>query len=476
MASAYSILQDTKISETKQFEHVLCVYPYRCDLKSMGFFPPLGLECIAAAVEPYARILDVVDMRKETGRTKDFLRPETDLVCFSVNWDSDAEFLREEILSVGPDIPVVLGGRHATEDPELWLSQFPNVKMVVRGDGEEIMEDFCRGLPLESIAGLSFRRNGRILHNPNRKPESVRDDLYPNRQRRRYNYEVSFDSITTGLMIDTISSSRGCPFNCTFCSFSRNPWGEKRAWSARSPESVVSELAQIKAPIVVFTDDLFTFKMDRVERICDLIVERKIRKKFLINARLEIARHPEILRKMERAGFVLLMLGIESACDKTLKSMGKGFDTLRIREYFKVLRNSSMFLHGYFIIGNIGESVDEILQITTFARELGLDTIALSSLRTSPHSGLEELVANNPGYQIDAKGKIYSDHCSRREIRQLRRRMVKEFYSTGQLLRLLYKGIRNGALRLLPGLFLRLPKIVIMLAGNRHKHSRYPIL
>jgi radical SAM superfamily enzyme YgiQ (UPF0313 family) len=271
--------------------------------------------------------------------------------------------------------------------------------------------------------------------------------------------------------IDMLSSSRGCPYNCTFCSFSRNPWGEKRRWSARSPESVVEELAQIEAPIVGFTDDLFTLKMDRVERICDLIMERKIHKKFLINARLEIARHPRIMRKMEQAGFVLLMLGIESTCDKTLRSMGKGFDTQQIREYFKILRKSSMILHGYFILGNIGESVEEMLQISSFAHELGLDTIAISTLRVSPHSGLEELVASNPGYKISHSGKIYSDECSCRELRQLRRRIQKEFYSVRQILRIGRKVIANGAFVLLPGAILWLPKFAGSLVRRRGKHS-----
>ena len=67
------------------------------------------------------------------------------------------------------------------------------------------------------------------------------------------------------------------------------PWGYKRQWSARSPESVAEELARIEAPVVAFTDDLFTFDMDRVDRICDLILARGIRKKYIINARLEIA-------------------------------------------------------------------------------------------------------------------------------------------------------------------------------------------
>ena len=471
MSSAYNILQNTETGKKRMFRHVLCSYPYRRDLGKMSFLPPLGLEFIAAVVEPYAQALDVVDMRQEAGRTIDFLRPETDMVCFSVNWNKDVEFLREEIRSIGSEIPVILGGRYATEDPELWLSEFPNVTMVVRGDGEEAMEDICRGLPLEDITGFSFRRDGRIVHNENRKPGSVRDNLYPNRNQRRYNYDINFEDISTGLTIDMLSSSRGCPYNCTFCSFSRNPWGEKRPWSARSPESVVEELAQIEAPIVGFTDDLFTLKMDRVERICDLIIAQKIRKKFLINARLEIARHPEVLRKMEQAGFVLLMLGIESTCDRTLRSMGKGFDTQQIREYCKVLRNSSMILHGYFILGNIGESIEEMLQISTFAHELGLDTIAISTLRASPHSGLEELVASNPGYKIAHNGKIYSDQCSCKELRQLRRRINKEFYSVRQILRLGRKGIANGAFGLLPGALLRLPKIAKALVRRRGKHS-----
>jgi len=437
----------------------------------MSFLPPLGLEFIAAAIEPYTDELDIVDMRQEPGRTRDFLRPETDMVCFSVNWSSDAKFLHEEIRSVKLGIPVILGGRHATEDPELWLRNFPNVSMVVRGDGEETIEEICRGLPLEDITGLSFRKNGRIIHNANRKPGSVRDNLYPNRKRRKYKYDIHFDDISTGLQIDMLSSSRGCPYNCTFCSFSRNPWGEKRSWSARSPESVVAELAQIEAPIVGFTDDIFTLKMDRVERICDLIIAQKIRKKFLINARLEIARHPKILRKMEQAGFVLLMLGIESTSDRTLRSMGKGFDTQQIREYFKVLRSSSMILHGYFILGNIGESIEEMLQISTFAHELGLDTIAISTLRVSPHSGLEELVASNPGYKIAHSGKVYSEQCSCRELRQLRRRIVKEFYSTRQVLQLGRKLIDNGALVLLPNSMLWLPKFAGALVRRKGKHS-----
>ena len=454
------------------YRHVLCVYPYGRELGGVGFFPPLGLESIAAIIEPHTQALDIVDLRQEPGCSKDFMRPDTDMVCFSVNWDRDPDFLRQEILSIPPDVFTLVGGRHATDDPERWLNECPNVDAVVRGDGEELTEDFCRGVPLEDIAGLSFRRNGQIIHNPNRTLGPLRQDVYPNRRLRRYTYQVGFPELSTGLLIDMISSSRGCPFNCTFCSFNRNPWGEKRNWSARSPESVLEELSQIEAPIVGFTDDLFTHDMDRVERICDLILARGIRKNYLINARLEIARHPRVLRKMARAGFMLLMLGIESAHDKTLRSMRKGFNTAQIRQYCKVLGKTNMIMHGYFILGNIGESVQEMFQILPFARELGLDTVAISTLRVGPHSGLEELVAANPGYHVAPNGKVYSDHCSVQQIKQMRRRIYREFFNIPQFLQLVRKGLRVGQLGILPGLILRLPYIALQALNQRRRRSQ----
>ena len=79
---------------------------------------------------------------------------------------------------------------------------------------------------------------------------------------------------------------------------------------------------------------------------------------------------PDVIRKMEAAGFSMLLLGIESAHDKTLRSMRKGFNTAKIREYLSVLRDRKMMLHGYFILGNIGESVEEMMQMGPFAHEL----------------------------------------------------------------------------------------------------------
>ena len=430
--------------KASRYRHVLCVYPYRNDLKRARCFPPIGLEIIASILKPLCSEIDVVDLRHDRGQATDFLRPETDMVCFSVNWDRDADFVREQIRSIGPGRLVVVGGRHATEIPEEWLRDCPNIDILVRGDGEEVIAEIARGRPLESIEGISYRRNGEIVHTANRDPGPIRDDTRPERSLRRTRYEIDVEGVGTGITFDTIMGSRGCPFNCKFCSFSLNPWGNKRRYSARSPESVVDELAGIDADWVAFVDDIFTHDMDRVEAICDLIIKRGIRKHYIVNYRVEAAGRIDVLRKMEQAGFAMLLLGLESAHDKTLRSMSKGFDVATLEKRFAILRGSRMILNGYFILGCIGESEQDMLEIAPFARRLGVDTIALSPLRTVPHDGLRQLVADSPGYHISPKGFVYSDSVSLQDLRRIRRTIWRRFYTPAHVIRLLWKSLRSG--------------------------------
>lgn len=461
-----------KFCPTEKMGHVLCVYPYRRELNDVGFFPPLGLEFIAETIRPFARDTEVVDMRKEKGKTADFIRQDTEMICFSLNWDRDQDFIESELKAAPAGIFTIAGGRHATENPQKWLEKFSNIDIVVRGDGEEAIEEICRGIPLEEITGISFRRNDEIIHNKNRMPGELKDNVFPQRRLRKYTYDVILGGAGTGLEVDMIASSRGCPFNCSFCSFSRNPWGTKRKWAARSPESVVAEIEQTSATLIGFTDDLFTFDMDRVEKICDLLLEKKIRKKYFINARLEIAKRPDVLKKMEKVGFVFLMLGVESPNDKTLKSMNKGFNTAQIEEYFKILSKTKMLLHGYFILGSIGESMDDMAKILPFAQKIKLDTIALSTLRAGPYSGLEELVAQNTGYHIGPKGKIYSDFCSVEELSDMRRQLYRKFYNLPKILHIAKKSVCIGALNFIPGLLPRLPSILFNVIGHRKKRKK----
>lgn len=425
------------------YNHCLCLYPYRKDLKRGRCYPPVGLEIIARVLAPHCRSVDVIDLRHEPGVARDFLKPVTDLVCLSVNWDRDAGSVREQIRSIPAGILTVVGGRHASEDAEGWLADCPNIDILVRGDGEDAIAEIAGGWPLEKIAGISYRRNGVIVHNPNRTLGPIRDDLYPARDMRRYRYTLDFEGVDTGLTVDLLSGSRGCPHNCKFCSFSRNPLGEKRKYSARSPESVVEELGRMDADIVMFTDDIFNHDIDRATRLCDLIIQHGIRKRYVVNARIEIATHMDLVRKMEQAGFAALLLGIESAKEGTLRSLAKGFNIGKIEKCFDTLRHTRMILHGYFILGCIGETEEDMLAIAPFAKRLGLDTLGLSTLRTVPFDGLRQLVADNSGYHVSRKGFVYSDQISRDKLQKIRRAIWRRFYSSGHMLRMVCKLLRG---------------------------------
>jgi len=456
---------ELKPGPTPVFKHVLCVHPYRRTGSSLTAFPPLGLEYVAAALRPYAEKLDLMNFRHEnTPSTKAFLTPDVDLVCYSINWRKDLKFIRDDINALPSGMRVILGGRTATEDPGYWLEACPNVESVVCGDGECAIVEIAKGVPNSEIAGLSHRDdNGQIVHNSPRDNEPLDGDMLPARDLRHRPYYLTTKGVSTGVKVDMVAGSRGCPYNCKFCNFAVNPWGVKRRWAPRTPESIVNEIEKIDADIIFFVDDVFTHHPERVAEICDLLIARNIRKHYIVNARLEIAKRPDVIRKMEQAGFIVLMVGVESTQDETLASMGKGFNIAQAREGFEVLRKSKMLVNAYFIVGNIGETEEQMLSTVPFARSIGASLIHVSRLRNEPHSGLAELVEQTPGYHIDPKGFVYSDQYSSNHIAEMRKKIDKKFHSLLHVAVVVFRLLKMLNWRVKAKAALRMPGFLVTL-------------
>ena len=202
-----------------------------------------------------------------------------------------------------------------------------------------------------------------------------------------------------------------------------------------------------------FTDDNMTNDLKRMERICDLLIEEKIDKTYFINTRLNIAARPDLIEKIYKAGFRVLLVGLESTQDRMLKAMQKGFTTKQAMEWAKVLNRYNFFIHGYFIIGNLGEKEDEMMQIPSYAHKLGVDTLGLSQLRIRRYSPLLDVIKDMPNYHIGSDGNVYSDEYSIERLKQIRRRVTREFYSIPHILRIIKKAIILRALT--PSLFLK---------------------
>lgn len=431
-----------------KYKHVLFLNPYieSTATSFMGLFPPTGLEYVATSAKGLADKLTLIDLRYEKSlcnpeKLLKFIRDEKiDLICVSITWNRQYEEICDFLKLMPDEIPLVVGGYKATEQVEEIFKNCPTVDIIVRGEGEETIKEVLNDAPLESILGISYRKNERLIHNANRCLPDVNKIASPDRTMRGNEYRMSLRGIDmANLTFDTVLSSRGCPFNCKFCTFSLNPLGQKRSYSARNVELVVDEIEKIKANMILFSDDNFATDAKRAEKICDLIVKRGIKKRFTAQVRVDIAKHPGLLEKMVKAGFKLLLIGVESPHDWVLEQFNKGFNSATVRRYFAVLRKYPIFYHGYFIYGNIGESEEEMLYISPFAKEIGVDSITFHKLRIEKFSPLKEIAEGVPGYHVTDRGEIYSDKYSHATLKKIGKKIKFSFYTPIRLLKIAKK-------------------------------------
>ncbi|MFA5063809.1 MAG: radical SAM protein, partial [Candidatus Omnitrophota bacterium] len=367
-----------------RYNHALFLNPYieSSANSTMMLFPPTGLEYVATSAKGLVNKLTLMDLRHEPELSDPdkliaFISSQIDILCVSIGWDRQLDEICQMLNRVPEKITLVVGGYKATEKVEELFQKCPTIDIIVRGEGEETIREVLKGEPLENILGISYRENGSVKHNPNRPLPGVDMLGSPDRALRRTEYSFALNGIKVAdISFDSVLSARGCPFNCKFCTFSLNPLGQKRNYSARSVISVVDEIQSLKAGVIILSDDDFFADPKRAEEICDLIIARKLKKRFMAQARIDIAKHPRLLGKMVKAGFKALLIGIESPHNWILKQLNKGFNQEAIRKYFKVLKKYPIFYNGYFIYGNIGETEKEMLYIGQFAKEIGVDSIA----------------------------------------------------------------------------------------------------
>lgn len=457
-----------------RYNHALALYPYfRDSTATMGVFPPTGLEYIATNMKGLVAKVTLLDLRYEKeyrniDRLSDLIKNEIDLLCISITWDSQFDEICELIRSLPNDVFTVVGGHKATEEVETLFTRCPNIDLVVRGEGEETIREILKGVPHKDILGLSYRENGTCTHNDNRALADTLRVAFPDRSLRRHDYHWTQNGARiTKFKFDTLLTSRGCPYHCKFCTFSLNPLGQKRKYTERSLESVIEELKSVTADVVLFSDDNFFTNPGRSERLCDLIIENGIKKTFIVQTRIEIARQGGLLEKAEKAGFKIFLMGLESPHDKILEQLGKGFTRRQIRDAFTIFNRFHFYIHGYFIYGNIDETEEEMVYIARFAKELKLDSISFQKLRVEKFSPLKEVVENTPGYYCDSVGgPVYSDVYNLKELRRIRNRIRGEFYDFSQICQILKKvytaGVFSGYDLLYA--FTKLPKILFMLA------------
>ena len=459
-----------------RYRHALVLNPYvKESSAAMGFFPPTGLEYVATAMKGLAGKVSLVDLRQEPGLHNPdalalFIASEgVDLVCVSCNWSYYFPEVIALINRIPPWADIIVGGQQATDYVNELFERCPGIRIIVRGEGEVPMQEILKGRPLSGILNISYRDDGAVVHNPSGEPAPIDELCFPDRSLRRTSYYLkNKDVVLSRSGFDTVLSALGCPFSCRFCTFNLNPLGQKRQYSTRSPASIIEELKTIDAKVIFMADDNFFVNPKRVMEICDLIVKEGIDKRFVAHARLEIYRHPEMLKKAWRAGFRVMLMGIESPHDKILKLFNKGFTQKDIIRAFEVLRGHPFYYHGYFIFGNIGETEEEMLYIPEFAVKIGLDSISAQKLRLEKFSAMIEIVEKTPGYHYNPTGFVYSDEYDVDRLGRIGKTIKKRFYTPGRLVKIVRKLGTTGIITKadLLNLLLKTPQLITRIAAR----------
>ena len=281
-----------------------------------------------------------------------------------------------------PNIPVVWGGVHPTISPDETVEN-KDVDVVVRGEGEytflELIENLGR---LDNVLGITYKKNGRVIHNPNRPLIENLDDLpFPSRHLILKN--ENYHSTAFG----NIFASRGYPYNCIFCA-SHKVWTKKVRY--RTPQNVVDEIKEIKSRFTTnqfrFEDDCFTLNKKFVRGVCDLLIEEGLNIKWTTETRADLVTN-DLIKRMESAGCEDITIGVESGSEETLKKIKKGITLEQIRNANRILKENKMRFSAFFMIGFPWETKEEIGKTISLMKELDSHSAVFSV--ATPYPGTE---------------------------------------------------------------------------------------
>jgi magnesium-protoporphyrin IX monomethyl ester (oxidative) cyclase len=397
---------------------VCLINPPRIQPKAWGkpnVFPPIVLASVAAVLEKkhsvciidaptegWKNLVEMDETKYRVGLSAQTIAARVgqwnpDVVVVEIpfsGWSKTAFEVVYAVKAVNRKIAVVLMGQHPSARPEACLSD-SDVDFVVIGEPENTISELVDALEsgkqdFTAIDGLGFKKRGKPVLTDKRAIIENMDSL-PFPARHLLPMKVYYEAVKENPLRGEISkpwtimtTSRGCPYNCVFCT-TCIVWGRK--WRARTPKNVVDELEHVvktyEVKQVDFYDENMTLDKKRMADICDLIVERGLHVDWFTpnGVRADTLDEP-LLRKMKKSGCKKIRVAPESGVQRVVNDViGKNLDLKTVEQAVVMCKKVGIKVGCFFVLGLIGETKADIEETIKFAyklRSLGADSLIFS--------------------------------------------------------------------------------------------------
>ena len=387
--------------------------------------PPFGIIQLAAYLEKQVEDvqLEVLDCNAEqvdwAHMEQRIASSDPDIVCSSslatCNTYAVAKTL-ETAKRVTPNAITITGGQHFTATVKESLEAHPEIDVIVRGEGEQTLAELVNCLIAKKsfleVKGISFRNNGRIIHNSARPLiEDLENLPFPGYHlvkdlMGKYHFKAMAPPNSPYALIE---GSRGCSHECTFCTQWRH-W--QACWRIKSAKRIADEMKycneKFGSKFIWLTDDNFG-SGSRPKELVEEILKRELPEDlaWFVQARCDdIIRNKEILPRLRESGLAWVLLGVENSNPSTLSAFKKGITPSDAKAAVKLLRDNGIFAHAMMIIGQRKDTLESIRRLKEFANDLDPDFVMFGILTPFPGTEIYEEASRN-GWIVDKNWSHY---------------------------------------------------------------------